>query len=81
MSPSSHSLYAPRSPEGPPPDRPLYAPRSPDILTSKVDSLDMYVAIRALAVQIAGGEDAWDYLDEDSCDALMARATLELKPK
>ena len=79
----------PRSPDSPPPDMftphsPSHGlvPRSPDSPPpdelEDVDELDeatrLLIEQRELAVDLAGGEEAWDALDDEQREQLMHRA-------
>ena len=62
-------MFAPRSPEGPPPE---YGADEDDPFLART------LKIREIAIRMAGGEDLWDELDEDDADIIKEKAELEL---
>ena len=70
-------MFAPHSPEGPPPGG-----ESADHSSEVEDESDPYVErillIREVAIRLAGGEDIWDALDEDDVDIFMELAGKEV---
>ena len=67
---SSSTLFAPRSPEGPPPID--YGSNNGDDDDSVF--LARMLKVREVAVRLAGGEDMWDILDEDEADDFKEKA-------
>ena len=80
--------FVPSSPDGPPPPEPRFAPSSPDrpppdqSSTAPVEADDddaevmRMLAIRAIAVDIAGSEALWEELDEGQAQELLEEAAL-----
>lgn len=64
--PSFWDGYEPQTPEGPPP------------MDDEDESMLKILQARARAIEIAGGEEQWELVDEDEMDRLLQRANEEL---